>query len=322
MARRKKVRIDRVIILILAAILVLGVLGFGIYKTVGLLFTENNESHKEEHTHENEHHEDVPTTDNIKIELIDYDVYKDDTDKLGFNFAVVELKFEANDPINFDLSNLETSEKISLSSVDKYLKQLQEEGYKTNKLEIVDYVSSSEKSTTVKIFVPIISSANAIQIYNLNNPTINISLDLDENNLNITSLKFDTTHPIDVDNTSVVVSSSSISTMMMHNDEEYNIPSTIKIFTFKIMVNDVEDNVCIEEAHFIKDGDDTPIPCMSSEYNSVKVANIIGKPLVKGENGALFFETYCVEDNPSKSGILILKFSNSDVLVEVPTSLE
>ena len=39
MARKKKVRIDRVIILILAAILVLGVLGFGIYKTVGLLFT-------------------------------------------------------------------------------------------------------------------------------------------------------------------------------------------------------------------------------------------------------------------------------------------
>ena len=69
---------------------------------------------------------------------------------------------------------------------------------------------------------------------------------------------------------------------MTHNGEEYYIPSTTKVFTFKIYVNDVDEDVSIDEAYFIKDGEDEKIECMNSEYKSMKVENIIGKTLIKG----------------------------------------
>lgn len=315
MAQKSKIRTDRLIILILVTILIAMVIALGIIKGIDLL-SANKE--KEDNSKPTE----VVTTDGVKVSLIDSRAYVDDTDSLGFNFAIVTLKFESNSPISFDFSNLQTSEKIHLNDVSYELQKVKEEGYKLDEFNIVNSITSDANSIEVNVFVPYKTDDSTLSIYNLNDPTTQIVLDLDNNQYFVTSLKFDNESNIVVDNTSVVVSKSFISTRMKHNGEEYDIPSTNKVFTFIIFVNSVDENVSIVDAYFIKDGEDEKIPCMSSEYKSNKAENVIGENLTAGENGALFFETYCREDNPDYSGVLMLKFSNSDDWVKVNTTLE
>lgn len=313
---KKKVRVDRIIILVLSVILVLGIIALSIYELVDLLSDSKNNVVPIEDVPVN-----VETVDDVNVSLVDYVVYKDDTDSLGFNFIVAKLKFSANQPVSFDLGNLQTSEKIFLNDTNKYIQLLQENGYKLEDLELSRYISSDEKSLEANIFIPYMTSGN-IQVYNSENPATNLNFDLNSNVKYVTSLKFDSDSDIVIDNTTVRVSSSFVSTIMQHNGENYEIPSSVKVFTFKIYVDAVEGKVSIEDAYFIKDGEDEKIECLSSDYESAKVDNIIGKDLVVGENGALFFETYSRDTEPNYDGVLMLKFSNSDEWVKISTALE
>lgn len=313
---KKKVRVDRIIILVLSAILVLGIIALSIYELVDLLSDSKNNVAPIEDVPVN-----VETVDDVNVSLVDYVVYKDDTDSLGFSFIVAKLKFSANQPVSFDLGNLQTSEKIFLNDTNKYIQLLQENGYKLEDLELSRYISSDEKTLEANVFIPYMTSGN-IQVYNSENPATNLNFDLNSNVKYVTSLKFDSDSDIVIDNTTVRVSSSFVSTIMQHNGENYEIPSSVKVFTFKIYVDAVEGKVSIEDAYFIKDGEDEKIECLSSDYESAKVDNIIGKDLVVGENGALFFETYSRDTEPNYDGVLMLKFSNSDEWVKVSTALE
>lgn len=314
MARKSKVRIDRVIILILAAILVFGALGFGLYKVFGLLFNDNNSN--------NEVIPNVETTDGINVSLVDYTVYVDDTNQLGFNFIIAKLKFVGIEPVKFDLGSLQTSEKKYLNDVNTYIQLLQEKGYKLDELEISRVIDSTENTVEANIFIPYTTDAGNLQVYNAKNPSTSLNFDLEQNNKIVTSLKFESENNIVINNASIRVSSSFVSTIMIHNGKEYDIPSSQKVFTFKIFVDSIDENVSIVDAYFIKDGDDEKIQCLSDEYESAKVDNIIGKKLVPGENGALFFETYSMDNEPDYAGILMIKFSNSNDWVKLSTSLE
>lgn len=315
MAKNSKVRVDRIIILVLVAILIVMALSLGIIKGIDYLSSKkSNDDTKTPTT--------VETSEGVEVSMINSEVYIDDTDSLGFNFAIVTLKFESNNPVSFDLGNLQTSEKIYLNNVSLQKQKLTENGYKLNDLNLVDSISSQDNTVEANIFVPYTTDSSTLSIYNLNDPTTQIVIDLEKNQKIITSLKFDTETNIVVDNTSVRVSSSFISTRMKHNNEEYEIPSSEKVFTFIIYADSVDKNVSIVDAYFIKDGESEKIACMSNEYKSNRAENVIGKELTLGENGALFFETFCREDNPDYSGILMLKFSNSNDWVKVSTNLE
>lgn len=313
MAKQRKVRIDRLLIVILSAILIIGLLGLGIYALVNLI--SKNKSNNTV-VGQNE------TVEGINISLVDYEVYIDDKNTLGFNFVIAELSFDGKDKISFNLNDLQTSEKVSLGNVSKDLAILEENGYKVSKLDIVESISSDSNYYKCKVFIPYTTSSDYLQVFNSSNPTTKLNFDLSENNKYVTSLKFDTDQEITIGNNSIYVSSCFISTMMEHNGVSYSMPETVKMFTFKINVVDVDDNVCIEEALFIKDGSDKKIKCRPAQYNSVKVDNIIGKNLVKGENGALFFEIISNEEQPNYAGVLMLKLSNSEDWIKINTVLE
>lgn len=317
MAKKKKVKVDRIIILVLAAILILGAFGFGLYKLFGLLFADKQEQQQQEVI------PNVETVEDVKLNLKDYVVYIDDTDELGFSFVVAKINFKADKNIQFDLNDLQTSEKISLGSVNKYKQILTERGYSLDELKIDSYISAESNDVTANIFIPYKTGASSFSVYNSKNPATNISFDLDKNNKIITSLKFDTEENIVIDNTSVRVESCFISTIMKHNDEEYEIPSSIRIFTFIVCVDSVDDNVSITDAYFIKDGDseDQKIEAMSSDYRSINEENIIGKKLTAGKEGALFFEGYSRDEEPNYAGSLMIKFSNSEDWVKISTKL-
>ena len=315
MSTKRKVRYDRIIILTLAVLLTAAVLGFGVYKLLDLFLNQETEQ-KEVIPAAN-----VTTSGNIKVSLLDYSVYTGDRENLGFNFIVASLKFDSDEPISFDLADLQTSEKIHLDAVGKYINELEEKNYRLNKLDISNVIVSNENTYTANIFIPYTTQSSTLRILNSNDASM-IEFDLSKNTSDISTLKFDTQQQIEVGDTNVTVSSCFVSTMMLHNDQEYQIPSTLSIYTFVISVNKAEGNVMITDARFVAENDSEVISCLDETYESVKVANVLGKKLVEGENGALFFETRTPSGGPDYTGYLMLMFSNSNDWVKIPTILE
>ena len=317
MSSKRKIRIDRLIIVILSSILIIGIISLGVYELIEVLKDKNPSTIKPAIQSE--------TLKEVKCEIESYVVYKDDTDSLGFSFVICGIKFTGSETVSFNLNDLQTSEKINLANISEYLNILNNNGYDTTKLNIDSVVNSKDSEVKCNIFVPYKTDSKELKIYNTNDPSTSMNIDLTNNVRYVSSLKFNNNgQEIEVENASVSVSNCSISTMMLHNGEEYNIGSTNKVFTFKLYVNEIEDDVSIVDAYFIKDGDDSEEEhhCKDESYSSVKVDNILGKMLKKGENGALFFEMYAPEQEPDYSGLLMIKFSNSNKWVKVSTNLE
>ena len=318
MAKKRKVRADRIIILFLSGALLIGLLGFGIYKAMDY-FMNRPKTNGGEIVNP----QPIETSSDVKVELAgpeSYQVYTSSNDEIDFNFIVAELKFTGSEAISFDLGNLRTSEKIYLNDVSKYLNILNEKGYKVNKLGIVNTVVSQEKEYTCKVFIPYKTNSYTLRVLNSQDASM-IEFNLDKHINDISSIKFDTQQQIEVGNTNVTVSSCYVSEMMLHNGETYN-ASALTVFTFKINVNKVEGNVMIEDAQFVRSNTDEVIPCLDETYQSLRDVNCLGKKLILGDNGALFFETSAKEENPDFSGYLMLKFSNSQDWVKIPTVLE
>lgn len=318
MAKKSKTRIDRVIILILAGILIIMVVALGVIKAIDLLSKDDkgNQTNKTPVVTE--------TSEDITLSLIDYKVYFDDTNDLGFNFIIAEIGFDSNGKVSFDLGNLKTSEKIVLNDVSKYINKFNTAGYDIESLNInVSGISSQENSTTANIFIPFNTTDNTLSVYN----TINASkmeFDLVSKKIPATSLKLDDgdDQTIEVEGAKVNVSNSYISSNLYHGDEECILGSTQKIFTFRINANNIGKNVKIVEARFLRKGESETIDCKNESYSTLKDDNAFNKELVEGDNGALFFEVRTDEIKPDFSGMLLIKFSNSDKIYEVPTIYE
>ena len=320
MAKKRKVRIDRIIISILLFFLLAGLLGFGFYKLLSYVFTGNtNKPGNDVINNPNP----IETSEDVKVSLAgedSYQVFISDDEDIKFNFIVAELKFTSNEAVSFDLGNLRTSEKIYLNDVSKYLNALNEKGYRIEKLGIVNSVVSQDKEYTCKIFIPFTTNSYSLRVLNSKDASM-IEFDLDRHLSEISSIKFETQQQIEVGNSNVTVSSCYVSDMMLHNGQEYN-ASALTVYTFRINVNKLDGNVMITDAQFVRSSSDEVIPCMNDTYESVKDVNCLGKKLVLGDNGALFFETSSKEEDPDFSGYLMLMFSNSNDWVKIPTILE
>lgn len=319
MARNKKVRVDRVIILLLVAVLVVALL----ICLAHMVVTKLNFGNKKPDDVVIVDPSPVVTTKGISVEKGKYTVYVDDTDKLGFNFVIAELTFKSEEPVSFDLSNFQTSQKIYLNNVSNYLQKLEALGYKTSKLNYALSVTSTENEYTCNIFIPYTTSDSSLRLLNATDASM-ITFDLENNISYISSLKIDDIaedKTIEVNNTTISIADSYVSTMMLCNGEEYNVASTRSVYTFEIYVSEIEGNVLINEAYFVPDKSDTKFECMSNEFSSVKAENVLGKKLEVGNNGALFFEMNTKEG--STSGTLWIGLSNKlGELIKVQANLE
>ena len=313
MAKKNKVRIDRLLVVILTVLLILGILFLGVYYLVDKLSNNNKNSNN------NKIDPVVVTTDGIKVSLNNYEIYEDDTGDLGFNFIIAELNFEANEPISFELKNLQTSEKINLSDISATLNKLELAGYDISKLGINTVgVKSEENKTTAKILIPYNTDSYNIAIYNSLDAS-KIEFDLTKNAIPATTLKLSNSNTeIEVGSTKVSVTNAYISDFMVHNDEPYEIASSQRVYTFEITVTEAQEDVSITDATFIEKGTSDEIKCMSKEYRAIDMENILGKDLTVGTKAGLFFVVVSDQDTVN-GGTLLIKFSNSDKLVEIST---
>ena len=317
MSRRRKVNPLRLVLIILIVI-VLFVIGFFAFK----LFIKDSLTNIVEPKQEQEI---IPSSnEETRISIEDYIVYLDDEDELGFNFVVATLKFKTTqDTLYYDLDNLTNSERqAKISDIDGYISKLESLNYDISGINVAKEIKSDSNTATANILIPFMNKSGVLNVYNGEK----LSFDLNENVKDASTLK--PTHHEDQtviktnDYNVMITEKPYLSTMMTHNGYEYD-ASGVSVYTFKITVNNVSGNVCIDDAIFIKENSIDEIHALNDEYQSLKVDNIIKTPLKAGTEGALFFELYKNYDQSiNYNGVLRIKFSDTNNWVEIPTTIK
>ena len=320
MARKKKSDPITVILSLLILVVLCVFIFFGIkyaYERFILNAGGNNKPGDGNNTTE------IINSDDVSVSIKDYTIYKDNLDELGFNFLVATLEFNTKgNSIYIDLNDFVTSERTYLGQIDYYTTKLSNLTYEYQKLNVVNAIKSDTNTCTVNVLIPYSNAKGELKVY-YNSEVLKFSLDsfVDAETLKPGKEIKDNVIKDDQTDKEVYVSGSYLSTMMLHNGQDYD-ASAISVYTFKITVAKINENVKVEDAIFIKEGSSYEYKALDDAYSSIKICNIIGKTLKKGDEYALFFELYRNGDeNINYDGVLRIKFSDSDLWVEIPSTL-
>jgi len=302
----RKLNKKNVFFIILAILVLIGI----VFLAVKLIFftdysskTDTDPSKKDE-TKEKESEEVITKSTN----LIDYQVYKDDNNELGFDFVIARFKFENPDGINYSLSDFVTSEGIKLNDVSEYTKKLEEKEYFLSSQDVVSEIKSTSNPYTCNIFIPIKSETNKITVTFDNQ---NFDIDLTLNNNSVNSLKYTSGSDIKTDDYDFHITNAYLSDTMKLNGEDYT-PSAVQIYTYELKINEITDGLKVEDAEFIPKNSSVTNKALNADYSSMKCENIINKDLKKDTKACLFFEVVSPDEETKVTyeGTLRLKLSN------------
>lgn len=319
MARKKKSDPVTVILSLLILVVLCVFIFFGI-KYLYERFILNNNPNK---PIDNPGTSEVINSDDISLSIKEYTIYEDNLNELGFNFIVATMEFETSaDSIYVDLNDFVTSERTYLGQIDYYTNKLTSLTYEYKKLDVSNVIKSDTNKCLVNILIPYSNAKGELKVY-YNSEVLKFALDefVAAETLKPGKEIKDNVIKDDQTDKEVYVSGSYISTMMLHNGQDYD-ASAISVYTFKIKVAKINDNVKIEDAIFIKEGSTYEYKALGADYSSIKIDNIVDKTLKKGDEYALFFELYRNGDEDiNYDGVLRIKFTDSDLWVEIPTTL-
>lgn len=305
--KRKGLGIFRIFIIVLIVAVIIFVL-FIIFSGKKISLEKNNEIDTQEASKDNLNEE-------VNISCNKYDVYFDEDNKLGFNFIIAELTFvNHNGSLYYDLSNLTTSEKIKLDSVEYYLNKIKSFNYDVSTFKLLDTQFSSEGGSLVgNVFIPFTDSKNELSIYNGEQ----IKFDLHANKHNVNELFYEVeTEDIKTDKYDIVVSNPYPETEFITADigEPCSYPY---VLIFELSVREITaSNVYVENAKFIPEGalSGFSLDAIDDHVDSYKLKNVINKKLKTGDKYGLLFQAS--EQTPT-SGTIMIKLSDSDKWIEL-----
>lgn len=301
MNKKRKIRYDRLILLILIALVLIAIIVMGIIKITQSIDSNNKNTI-------------IPTdetieSDGISIELVSYKTYLDIDDTLGFNFVVAELKFSSNEAISYDLNNLITNQSIKLNDILNYKKTIEVKDFNFTSLNTTVDIVSDQNEYTCKVFIPYTGSDNITLTDTISGKSFMIDTSKNQDNIDSIQNK-NTSNEINTSDYNLTVSSSYISDMMTRNGESYN-SSMLCIYTFNIKVVSITDGIKVTSASYTKNSDGENYGALDDTFNSVKINNILNKTLSVGDEYALFFQVYSNPDEVQDfTGKLTLNFSD------------
>ena len=296
MAKRRKIRPDRILILALLLVLIVLLVIIGV-KTLFSKDTNYDETNNE-----------VISSDDKGFELGNYEVYTKD-DNLGFGFVVADIKFTSENEINFDLANLITDEGIKLSEIYNYENKLKTSNYDFDALNTFSGIVNGDKEVSVKVFIPFVNKTDSLNIID-NSSNYSILINLTKNTKSIETIKKENKEDeiVSKDYT-FTCQKPYIEDMMKHNGEPYD-SSMLSIYVFRLTCESIDNGVKVNSATF-SDKDGNVFNAYDETYSSSKIDNIIGKTLKVGDTYGLFFELYSnEEDRVAYEGTINLKFSD------------
>ena len=306
MAKRRKIKFDRLLLIILLAVLIILALIFGIKGLIGLFNKEDKPNVNPTPV--------TPTSETIEINLGNYEVYEDKDDKLGFNFVVAELNFKDQKAITYDLSNLITDEAIKLNDIYSYQKKMNINSYDYNLLNTTIDIISNENELKAKVFIPYTKAKDLLTITDSISGK-SIPIDLKVNKADINTIKYESSSSeIKTQSYDLKVSNAYQASMMTHNGEEYD-SSMLAVYAFDLTVNSIKEGTRIVSAEFNQDGVVDPYEALDSSFSGKK-ANIIDKELKVGDTYSLYFEVFSnIDDKPRYEGKITIKFNDGSSAV-------
>ncbi|MCI6696395.1 MAG: hypothetical protein SO189_02375 [Erysipelotrichaceae bacterium] len=298
MTKKRKVRYDRIVLLVLIAVALIIALVLGIKMILGKPAVDDNPNNNNQ----------IVESNDTSLELVSYDVYKDKDNLLGFNFSVIELKFKNEKGINYDFGNLVTDENIKLSDTSMYSKKFNLQELDFSLLNTVNGVITSDKEYTAKVFVPF--TKDKLILTDMVSGK-SFTIDVSKNEKDLSSLKYQSTESnISSSNYNLDISNSYVSDMMTRNGQDYN-SSMLCIYTFDIDVKSIGDNIKLTSAVYKKNSDGESYDALDSSYASRKIDNILDKTLKVGDKYALFFEVFTdPNEKQDFSGTITFNFSD------------
>ena len=301
MNKKRKIRYDRLILLILIALVLIAIIVMGIIKITQSI--DSNDKNTITPTDE------IIESDDISIELVSYKTYLDIDNTLGFNFVVAELKFSSNEAISYDLNNLITNQSIKLNDILNYKKTIEVKDFNFTSLNTTVDIVSDQNEYTCKVFIPYTGSDNITLTDTISGKSFMIDTSKNQDNIDSIQNK-NTSNEINTSDYNLTVSSSYISDMMTRNGESYN-SSMLCIYTFNIKVVSITDGIKVTSASYTKNSDGENYGALDDTFNSVKINNILNKTLSVGDEYALFFQVYSNPDEVQDfTGKLTLNFSD------------
>ena len=301
MNKKRKIRYDRLILLVLIALVLIAIIVMGIIKITQSI--DSNDKNTITPTDE------IIESDDISIELVSYKTYLDIDNTLGFNFVVAELKFSSNEAISYDLNNLITNQSIKLNDILIYKKTIEVNDFIYTSLNTTVDIVSDQNEYTCKVFIPYTGSDNITLTDTISGKSFMIDTSKNQDNIDSIQNK-NTSNEINTSDYNLTVSSSYISDMMTRNGESYN-SSMLCIYTFNIKVVSITDGIKITSASYTKNSDGENYGALDDTFNSVKINNILNKTLSVGDEYALFFQVYSNPDEVQDfTGKLTLNFSD------------
>lgn len=303
MAKKRKIRYDRIVLCILVSILLIGIIVMGVRYIL-----------KDDTKNDADPLPKVINNADTKIEVSDYTVYEDKNNDLGFNFVVATLKFSNDNGINYDLSNLKTNEGLVLSNILDYSKQLTMALYDFNSLATTTTIQSSDKEYSAKVFIPYKETTNSIIVTDsVSNSSLYI--DITSHKADIDTLKKeDNSKDIISNDYNISVSNSYIASTMLHNNETYD-SSMLTVYVFEMKVNSISNNIKVTSASFKQSSTGETWEAMDESYCSSKsgsiINNILNANLSTNNTYALFFDVYSNgEQTPNYKGSITINFSD------------
>lgn len=313
--KKRKVKISRLLLLIAIVLLLAIALFFGI----GKLFSRNPEPSVPDNSNIIESNDDRK----VIIDVLDYLVFADAKEKVGFDFVVARLRFTSRDgsTISYDLKDLYTSERLQLDNGRYYADKLSEKSYYLSSLNVTYEIKELASKDDCLIVIPYADSSDKLTISDAEG--LIFEFDLSDNLHSIEELQYTSGSDIAIGGSFEAYLSDAYITQpqyMQRNGEDMDYPSTVQIYTFKLHINSIdEEGIYIAKAEFVSDTLEEGIYyALDDSFSSIKASNIINKPLNKDDEAALFFEIINVDGSaPDFKGTLRLMMSNQNDWIEI-----
>lgn len=309
MARKRRVRYDRIVLCALVAILLIVAI------VAGIRFILKDDTNK----NDADPIPSVISSGDTKIEVNDYKVYEDKNSDLGFNFVVANLKFSNENGINYDLANLKTSEGTSLNDVTEYQKVMEVQNYNYASLNTVTSISSTDKEYTAKVFIPYKENATSIIVTDaVTNSSLYMDVTSHKGDID-TLKKEDNSQEIVTSNFDISLANNYVASEMYHNGQYYD-SSMLNVYVFEMKVNSASNNAKITNATFKQSSTGETWNALDSSYTTAisgkTIENILDKTLSVGDTYALFFEVYGnPNENTKYEGTITFEFSDNSTKV-------
>lgn len=302
MSRRRRVRIDRLLIVILVSLLLVCGLGFGLYKLSGLFFKDEEPPVAVEPGNTDE-----PKTA-ISLSLDSYEVYL--LEDLDFDFIIANVTLASAEEFSYSLANLVTEEKIALDNIYNYTKQLEAHSYNLAPFQLLDTITGKGE-LKASILIPF-RVKDKLTVYNLMDGKA-LHFDLAKNLADVNSLKATSGSDIVLSNDlKVFVTDCYVSYDMYHDDEDVTYTDTISALTFKISITAAGEDAVIADAEYVVNNQ--TISALDAGWYSMKLDNALGKKLKTNTSYGIFFNVY---NNDLFTGTLRLRLKGSGEWLEI-----